>query len=327
MRVLVTGGAGYIGSHVAWELHRRGHTAIVYDNLSTGHRVLAAGFEFIAGDISDAGLLATVLPQVDAVMHFAGSIEVGESVRNPRKYFANNLQNGLALLNAVVDAKIRHFLFSSTCAVYGMPEKSLITEDAPRKPVNPYGASKLAFEMALEAYSDAGGPQSVSLRYFNAAGADESGEIGEMHQPETHLIPLVLDVALEKGAAVTIFGSDYPTLDGTCIRDFIHVQDLATAHVLALEYLASGGKSTALNLGTGRGYSVLEVIAEAERVTGRILPRQLLPRRQGDPPILVADSSRAHALLGWRPTRSLNEILVSAWNWARRQHETSAGAT
>ncbi len=317
MAVLVVGGAGYIGSHAAHVLRRRGYEVIIYDNLSTGHKELAEGFELIVGDISDSAKLAAVLRRCDAVMHFAAHAYVGESVENPRKYFHNNVTAALALLDAVMDSRARKFIFSSTCAVYGNPVKVPITESNPRQPVNPYGATKLAFENALEAYSQAYGLRFVSFRYFNAAGADESGTIGENHHPETHLIPLIFQAIQGKRAALEIFGDDYPTPDGTCIRDYIHVNDLADAHVLGLEYL-SKAESAALNLGTGKGYSVHEVVAAVERVTGHKVPTHIGPRRAGDPAELVADPSRAERSLNWKAKRSLEGIIASAWNWAQK---------
>ncbi len=317
MAVLVVGGAGYIGSHAAHVLRRRGYEVIIYDNLSTGHKELAEGFELIVGDISDSAKLAAVLRRCDAVMHFAAHAYVGESVENPRKYFHNNVTAALALLDAVMDSRARKFIFSSTCAVYGNPVKVPITESNPRQPVNPYGATKLAFENALEAYSQAYRLRFVSFRYFNAAGADESGTIGENHHPETHLIPLIFQAIQGKRAALEIFGDDYPTPDGTCIRDYIHVNDLADAHVLGLEYL-SKAESAALNLGTGKGYSVHEVVAAVERVTGHKVPTHIGPRRAGDPAELVADPSRAERSLNWKAKRSLEGIIASAWNWAQK---------
>jgi UDP-glucose-4-epimerase GalE len=239
--ILVLGGAGYIGSHAARALRRSGYEVVLYDNLSTGFRRLAQGFELVEGDIADEAKLRPVLARVDAVMHFAAHAYVGESVENPRKYFRNNVLGALSLLNSALDAGIRRFVFSSTCAVYGIPEQIQITEQTPREPVNPYGASKLFFENALEAYGRSYGLRSVSLRYFNAAGAAESGEIGELHDPETHLIPLALAASTENGPELQVYGSDYPTPDGTCLRDYIHVNDLADAHVRGLQYLERGG--------------------------------------------------------------------------------------
>src|ERR1700720_4353334 len=257
MAILVVGGAGYIGSHVARALRSSGYEVVIYDNLSTGFRRLAHGFELVRGDIADEAVLRTVLARVDAVMHFAAHAYVGESVENPRKYFRNNVAAALNLLNSALDAGIRRFVFSSSCAVYGMPHQMPIDEQTPREPVNPYGASKLFLENALEAYGRAYGLRSVILRYFNAAGADESGKIGELHDPGTHLIPLALGAALGNSPSLRIYGSDYPTPDGTCIRDYIHVSDLADAHVRALQYLEAQSRepdssSVAVNLGTGQ---------------------------------------------------------------------------
>ncbi len=321
MAVLVVGGAGYIGSHTAHALRRKGHEAIIYDNLSTGHKILAEGFELIVGDLFDAAKLAQALKRVDAVMHFAAHAYVGESVQNPRKYFHNNVEGSLALLNAVVESKVRKFIFSSTCAVYGNPVKVPITEDNPRVPINPYGATKLAFENALEAYDRAYGVHYVALRYFNAAGADEGGTIGEMHEPETHLIPSVFEAIKGQRPALDIFGDDYPTADGTCIRDYIHVNDLADGHVQSVEYLLTG-KSAQVNLGTGHGASVREVISMVEHVTGHKVPTHLAPRRAGDPPELVADPSLAEKSLKWKAKRSLEEIVSTAWKWAEKMSNT-----
>jgi UDP-glucose 4-epimerase len=318
LAVLVVGGAGYIGSHAAHVLRRRGYDVIIYDNLSTGHRELAEGFELIVGDIADSAKLEQVLSLCDSVMHFAAHAYVGESVENPKKYFHNNVTAALALLDAVMQSRVRKFIFSSTCAVYGNPVKVPITEDNPRQPVNPYGATKLAFENALEAYSRAYGLKYVAFRYFNAAGADESGAIGEKHEPETHLVPLIFQAIQGKRAALEIFGDDYPTRDGTCIRDYIHVTDLAEAHVLGLEYL-SRGDSMAMNLGTGKGHSVQEVVAAVEQVTGKKAPTHIGPRRLGDPAELVADPALAEKLLNWTAKRSLDQIIDTAWNWAQRK--------
>ncbi len=315
MAVLVVGGAGYIGSHAAHALRRKGYDVIIYDNLSTGHKALAEGFEFVVGDMADSAKVAKILTRCDAVMHFAAHAYVGESGTNPRKYFHNNVTAGLALLDAVMDSRIRKFIFSSTCAVYGNKVTVPITEDNTRQPVNPYGATKLAFEYALESYGRAYGLKYVSFRYFNAAGADENGGIGEMHQPETHLIPLIFEAVQGKRAALEIFGEDYPTTDGTCIRDYIHVTDLADAHVAGLEYL-SKGDSAAINLGTGQGYSVKQVVDAVERITGRKVPTHIGPRRPGDPPELVADPSLAKKLLNWQAKYPLDEIISTAWKWA-----------
>jgi UDP-glucose-4-epimerase GalE len=315
LAILVVGGAGYISSHAARALRRSGYDVVLYDNLSTGFRQLAQGFELVEGDIADEAALRPVLARVDAVMHFAAHAYVGESVEDPRKYFQNNVAGALSLLNSVLEAGIRRFVFSSTCAVYGIPGEIPITEQTPREPVNPYGVSKLFFENALEGYSRAYGLRSVRLRYFNAAGADEGGEIGELHEPETHLIPLALAASTENGPELQIYGSDYPTADGTCIRDYIHVSDLADAHVRALQYLEGGGDSLAVNLGTGRGHSVLEVIQAAESVTGRAVRRKMEPRRPGDPPVLVADPAKAQKVLGWTAKRNFGDIVSTAWAW------------
>jgi len=323
LTILVTGGAGYIGSHAARALRRSGYEVVLYDNLSTGFRRLAQGFELVEGDIADEARLRPALARVDAVMHFAAHAYVGESVENPRKYFGNNVLAAIGLLNSALDAGIRRFVFSSTCAVYGKPGRIPIPETTPREPVNPYGSSKLFFENALEAYDRAYGLHSVCLRYFNVAGADESGEIGELHDPETHLVPLALAATSKTGPELQVHGSDYPTPDGTCVRDYIHVSDLADAHVRALQHLEKGGdeksgNALAINLGTGRGHSVLEVIQAAENATGRAVRRKLRARRAGDPPTLVADPAKARAVLGWSAQRNLADIMSSAWNWIER---------
>jgi len=321
MKVLVIGGAGYIGSHAAHVLRKHGHEVVIFDDLSTGFEFLAKGFEFIRGDLGNVASVKPALQRVDAVMHFAAYAYVGESVTNPRKYFHNNVEAALTLLNTAIDVGIKAFVFSSTCAVYGVPAKVPITEDTVRQPINPYGVSKLFFEHALEAYGRAYGLRYAALRYFNAAGADESGEIGELHNPETHLIPLALAATSEKGQALQIFGEDYPTPDGTCIRDYIHVNDLAEAHALALARLVDGSESFAVNLGTGQGCSVLEVVHAAEQITGKPVRRVMGPRRPGDPPALVADPSRAQQLLQWKARYSLHDIVSTAWNWTQRaQH-------
>lgn len=317
MTVLVTGGAGYIGSHAARALRREGCEVLIYDNLSTGYEFLAHGCELIRGDIRDHEKLIPALRRVDAVMHFAAHCYVGESVQNPRKYFGNNVESALALLNACVDAGVQRFVFSSSCAVYGIPAAVPIVEDNPRLPVNPYGVTKMIFERALEAY-EAYGLRYASLRYFNAAGADESGEIGECHEPEPHLIPLALKAAGGSGRKLQIFGDDYPTADGTCVRDYIHVNDLAAAHVNALQHLANGGNSIAANLGTGQGHSVMEIINMVEDVTSNSVPRDIVARRPGDPPALVANSTYAQQVLRWKPTRSLRDIVETAWRWSRQ---------
>ena len=320
MKVLVTGGAGYIGSHAARLLRDHGHEILVYDNLSTGHRRLVKGFELIEADLLNQSVLTSALRMVDAVMHFAANAYVGESVQNPRKYFRNNVEGGLSLLNACLDAKVNEIVFSSTCAVYGEPSTIPIAENSPRQPANPYGVTKLMFEYALESYASAYGLRFAALRYFNAAGADESGEIGELHDPETHLIPLALQVAAGEKQALEIFGTDYPTSDGTCVRDYIHVSDLADAHVLALEYLERQDSSLFVNLGTGAGHSIHQVIETIEKVTGRKVSTRIASRRAGDPPRLVADPRQAQAILGWKATRSLSDIVSTAWKWMQMNH-------
>jgi UDP-glucose-4-epimerase GalE len=323
--VLVIGGAGYIGSHTARALRRAGHQVIVFDNLSTGYEFLASGFELVKGDVLDRGALARVLARAEAIMHFAAHAYVGESVTNPRKYFRNNVEGGLSLLNAALETGVKKIIFSSTCAVYGEVAKVPIEENTPRQPVNPYGVSKLFFEQALEAYDRAYGFRYASLRYFNAAGADESGESGELHDPETHLIPLALRAAAGDGPELHVFGSDYPTPDGTCIRDYIHVNDLASAHVKALEHLAAGKESVAVNVGTGTGASVREVISAVEKVAGKAVPHRMVPRRPGDPPALVANPAKAQSLLNWKATRSLYEIVSTAWSWEEHRRKVKVG--
>ena len=318
MRVLVTGGSGYVGSHAVRELALAGHEVIIYDNLSTGQRKLADGFELIEGDIADVDKLAPILDRVEAVMHFAASAYVGESMANPRKYFRNNIESALKLMDAVLASKVRKFIFSSTCATYGVPDTLPVTESSPKDPINPYGGTKLFFEWVLKAYSASAGLNYVALRYFNAAGAHANGLIGEVHDPETHIVPLVLKAVLKTAPPLKVFGNDLPTPDGTCVRDYIHVSDLGTAHVLALDYLAQGGKSTSLNLGTGRGTSIKELIDTFKRLTGLDVPHEFGPARAGDPPSLYADPTRAKTLLGWTARRGIEEILTSAWKWQQK---------
>jgi UDP-glucose-4-epimerase GalE len=319
MRILVTGGAGYIGSHAVRLFLARGHDVWVYDNLSMGHRAAVPAERLIAADLCETQRLdhALMLHRIEAVVHFAAFAFVGESVTNPAKYYQNNLVNTLNLLDALRRHKIGRIVFSSTCATYGVPEIVPITEEEKQKPINPYGNTKLAVEHALADYAAAYDWGFAALRYFNAAGAAADGGIGEDHDPETHLIPLVLQTALGQRPAIEIFGVDYPTPDGTCIRDYIHVDDLADAHLLALEALAAG-KQLRYNLGTGRGYSVREVIAAAEEVTGKKVPVVVGPRRAGDPPVLVAASDKVQRELGWRPKYTdLRSVVESAWKWHR----------
>lgn len=315
MRVLVTGGSGYVGSHAVRELAAAGHEVVIYDNLSTGDRRLSLGFPLIEGDIADTEKLAAPLSRVDAVMHFAASAYVGESVQNPRKYIRNNVESAIKLLDAVLASKVRLFVFSSTCATYGTPAELPIRESCPQAPINIYGATKLFFEHALAAYRHSHGLRYVALRYFNAAGAHADGSIGELHTPETHLVPLALKAALGTAPPLQVFGTSFDTPDGTCIRDFVHVSDLGAAHVLALEYLSQGGEPAALNLGTGRGTSVAELLSAAEKIAGRPIPRVLAEARDGDPPALYADPSKSKAVLGWVAARKLEEIVSSAWQW------------
>jgi UDP-glucose-4-epimerase GalE len=326
--ILVTGGAGYIGSHAAKALSRAGYRPIVYDNLSRGHRHAVRWGPFVEGDLVDRARLAAAFAEhdVSAVMHFAAFAYVGESVADPGLYYRNNVGGTIALLDAMQAAGIREIVFSSSCATYGIPAQVPIAETTAQSPVNPYGETKLAIERALLWYANAHGMRHVALRYFNAAGADPEGEIGEEHEPETHLIPLVLRAALGQGAPVEIYGTDYPTPDGTAVRDYIHVTDLAEAHVRALDHLAAGRNSAALNLGTGGGCSVREVIAAAERAGARPVPRRDAPRRAGDPPVLVADARLAQELLGWRPAHSdLETIMRTALAWHERAAHGAIG--
>jgi UDP-arabinose 4-epimerase len=320
--VLVTGGAGYIGSHACKVLARAGYRPVVFDNLSRGHREAVRWGPLIEGSLAERSKLAAALAshRISVVMHFAAYAYVGESVTDPSLYYANNLGGSLALLEAMREVGVDKIVFSSTCASYGTPAQVPIRETMPQLPVNPYGETKLAIERALHWYGEAYGLRWVSLRYFNAAGADPEGEIGERHEPETHLVPLVLEAALGERPHIDIYGTDYPTPDGTAIRDYIHVQDLAEAHLRALEHLGAGGQSTALNLGTGRGHSVREVIRAAEAVSGKSIPCRETGRRPGDPPVLVADPGLAAELLGWRARISDLETIVRtalAWHMSR----------
>lgn len=318
MRVLVTGGAGYIGSQTAKALSKAGHESVVLDNLATGHRETVKWGPFIEGDVGDKALLEKVIKEhrIEAVLHFAASLLVGESMTDPHKYFWNNVVNTLTLLDMMKACGVEHIVFSSSAAIYGNPETSLIPESHAKRPVNPYGESKLSMERAIHWYGIAYGIRGVALRYFNAAGADLEGELGEEHDPETHLIPLVIKAALGQRPAVEIYGTDYPTPDGTAIRDYIHIVDLADAHVRALEHLGAGGESAELNLGTGRGHSVREVVAGVSRICGGQVPAKDAPRRAGDSAVLVADPAKAHQLLGWRAQHSdLDTIIQSAWTW------------
>lgn len=318
MRVLVVGGAGYIGSHMVKMLLDQGHSVITFDNLSSGFRDAVLGGEFVKGDLVDTARLDEVFTahQPDAVMHFASYIQVGESVKHPAKYYLNNFSNTLNLLDAMVKHGVQYFVFSSTAAVFGEPEYVPIDEAHPKNPLNPYGRSKWMVEQVLADYERAYGLKSVCLRYFNAAGADPSGLLGERHEPETHLIPLVLQAISGKRDQICVFGRDYDTPDGTCIRDYIHVADLCTAHSLALSKLMATGLSRRYNLGNGSGFSVQEVIAAAERVTGRTVRVVEGERREGDPARLVADASLVREELGWQPLYfDLETIILHAWQW------------
>jgi UDP-arabinose 4-epimerase len=316
--ILVTGGAGYVGSHACKALAAAGYRPVVYDNLSRGRAGAVRWGPLVQGELHDRARLAEAmrLHEVGAVMHFAAFAYVGESVADPEIYYTNNVGGTLALLGAMRDAGVPALVFSSTCAVYGVPDSVPIRETTAKAPLNPYGETKLAIERALHWYAGAYGLKYLALRYFNAAGGDPDGEIGEDHDPETHLVPLVLRAALGHGKPVEIYGTDYPTPDGTAIRDYIHVTDLADAHVRALADLAAGGASGALNLGTGKGHSVREVIAAVERVSGRHVPRREVARRPGDPPQLVADPALAKSRLGWRATHSdIDTIVRTALAW------------
>jgi UDP-glucose-4-epimerase GalE len=318
MRILVTGGAGYIGSHTCKALAHQGHTVVVYDNLSTGHRELVRWGDFVYGDILDTQRLRACIRQhrIEGIIHFAASAYVGESVIDPGKYFRNNVCGTLSILDAMRDEGVPYIVVSGTCAVYGSPEKMPITEDTPTNPINPYGASKLFMERMLADYEKAHDIRWMSLRYFNAAGCDPEGETGEWHEPETHLIPRALMAAMGQIPALEIFGDDYPTPDGTCIRDYVHVTDLADAHVRGIDFLGIDGRSGALNLGTGQGFSIREVLGAIEEVTGRPVPLALSGRREGDPTVLAADASRAKDLLGWKSdSSSLTHIIDTAWSW------------
>ncbi|MGB3148602.1 MAG: UDP-glucose 4-epimerase GalE [Paracoccaceae bacterium] len=316
-RILVTGGAGFIGAHACKALAKAGHAPITYDNLSTGHADAVKWGPLLQGDVRDRESLTTALRQfrITTVMHFAASAYVGESVANPGLYYDNNVGGMNALLDACVAAGVGRVVLSSSCATYGLPASQPITEETPQRPINPYGRTKLICEEMLADYATAHGLRFAALRYFNAAGADSAGEIGERHEPETHLLPLALRAAAE-GARLTVFGTDYDTPDGTCIRDYIHVGDLARAHAMALAYLEDGGDTVALNLGTGRGHSILEVAEAIHRVTGRAVPMSFGPRRAGDPPRLVADPSRAASVLGFRAELSdMDRIVADAAPW------------
>ena len=325
--VLVTGGAGYIGSHSALALRKAGYEVIILDNLVYGHQDLVETVlktKLIFGDTCDSNLLKQIFSthEIDAVMHFAAYAYVGESVTKPAKYYRNNVVGTLTLLEAMLEAGINKFVFSSTCATYGVPETVPIKEEQPQNPINTYGVTKLMVEQILQDFSHAYDFRSVCLRYFNAAGADPEGMLGEDHNPETHLIPLVLQAASGHRDSISIFGTDYNTPDGTCIRDYIHVSDLAQAHILALKYLLDDGKTDVFNLGNGNGFSVKQVIEIARKVTGQEIKALECDRRPGDPPILVGSGEKAQQILGWQPQYyTLEDIIAHAWQWHQKRHQ------
>jgi UDP-glucose-4-epimerase GalE len=321
-KILITGGAGYVGSHCAKALASAGHEGIVFDSLQLGHRDFVRWGKLVEGDIRDAAALHAVFAthRIDVVMHFAALAYVGESVTAPGQYYDVNVHGTRVLLDAMMHADVRSIVFSSSCAIYGNPEHMPIREDALLNPINPYGFTKVVCERMMDDFECSYGLRSVRLRYFNAAGADPTGEIGECHEPETHLIPLILDTASGLRSAVQIFGTDYPTPDGTAIRDYVHVSDLARGHVLALQYLLDGGETIAVNLASGRGASVREVIESACAVTGAKIDVRTGPRRAGDPPVLMSDANRARKVLGWSPERSdLLTIIADAWRWHEKK--------
>jgi len=320
-KILVTGGAGYIGSHTVRQLLREGHDVTVVDNLSKGHRHNVPANRLYEVDLADTDSLTRLIrkKKCEAVIHFAAFIAVGESMREPARYFINNVGGSMSLLDAMVQTGVKHIVFSSTAAVYGNPHTSPIREDFPIQAVNPYGESKVMVETLLGWFDQIHNLTSVCLRYFNASGADPAGGLGEEHEPETHLIPLIFR-AIQTGNPITVFGADYPTADGTCVRDYVHVTDLAQAHILALDYLMSGGASDKFNVGTGRGHTVLQTIAAAEEVTGRKAPYVVGPRREGDPPELVASSDKLRERLGWSPKYAdLRTIVEHAWRFAQER--------
>lgn len=319
-KILVTGGAGYIGSHTCLALAAKGYVPVVYDNFSSGHREFVKWGPAEEGDIRDRARLRDVLAvhKPAAVLHFAGLIEVGQSFKEPEAFYDINVGGSLSLLQAMMEADIRAFVFSSTCATYGTPTYMPLDEAHPQAPINPYGRTKHIVEQALRDFDLCDRMRSVMLRYFNAAGADAEGRIGEWHTPETHAVPLLIEAALGRRAGFSIFGDDYETRDGTCIRDYVHVTDLADAHVSAVEYLLNGGETVAINLGTGTGTSVQELISAVETVSGRTLPVTRAERRAGDPPLLVASNETARTILGWEPVHEIDDIIRSAWTWHSR---------
>lgn len=321
-QILVTGGAGYIGAHTVKRLNAAGFETVVYDSLATGHRDFARWGGFIQGDVNDAEALDRLFTSrdIDAVVHFAAASQVGESVREPLRYYQNNVGGTISLLAAMRRHKVQTLVFSSSCSVYGPPFEGLLTEDHPCAPISPYAKTKRMMEEVMEDMAHAGGLRYTALRYFNAAGADPEAEVGERHNPETHLIPLVLQIALGQRERLDIFGDDYPTPDGTAIRDYIHVQDLADAHILALRHLQRGGASGAVNLGNGQGHSVRQVVDAAREITGHEIPVRLAPRREGDSPRLVGDATKARSVLGWNPAMAdIREIIATAWAWHQKE--------
>ena len=320
--ILVVGGAGYIGSHMVQDLLHAGYKVVILDNLCRGHRELVPGGTFIEGDLGDAALLDQIFSRysITAVMHFAALSLVAESVEKPLVYYRNNVSRTIELLDAMIRHRINYFIFSSTAAVYGEPVKVPISEDHPHAPANPYGATKLAVERLLADCAQSSRLKYIALRYFNAAGADASGKLGERHEPETHLIPLVLQVATGEREKIRVFGTDYPTPDGTCIRDYVHVSDLTQAHFLALKSLLKGGRSATYNLGNSKGYSVRDVIGIARRVTGHAIPEIVEGKRAGDPAVLIADSEKIRRELGWKPSyEDLETIIETAWKWHKQE--------
>lgn len=328
MRILVTGGAGYIGSHTVRMLEPLAEEIVVFDNLSKGHRQAVQASVFVQGDLFDSSLLAETIckHRIEAVVHFAAFSLVGESMEKPRLYYHNNVQGTLNLLHVMLDHGVNKLVFSSTAAVYGEPECVPITEETDKNPTNVYGRTKLIMEQAMADYADAHGLNYIALRYFNACGAHPQGDIGEDHSPETHLIPLILQTCLGKRANIKIFGNDYPTKDGTCVRDYIHVDDLAQAHVLALQALYQGKNSASYNLGNGSGFTVKEVIEAAEFVTGRQICKEIAPRRAGDPAVLIASAEKIRAELGWKPEyQDIRSIIDTAWQW-HKSHPNGFGS-
>ncbi|WP_026687339.1 UDP-glucose 4-epimerase GalE [Azovibrio restrictus] len=320
-KILIVGGAGYIGSHMVLRLAQAGYEVVVFDNLSNGHRDAVLAGDLVIGDLADRAALASLFTdhRFDAVMHFASSIQVGESMQLPARYYANNVGNTIHLIETMIEHGVQHLIFSSSAAIFGDPVHIPINESHPRQPITPYGWSKWMVEQILTDCDRAHGLRYVALRYFNAAGAQPEGLLGERHEPETHLIPLILQAASGRRAHISVFGTDYNTPDGTCIRDYIHVQDLADAHLLALDWLMQGKGSSAFNLGNGSGFSIREVIGSVEEVTGQRVAVQALPRRSGDPAVLVADSTYARAALGWQPQyTNLYEIVQHAWRWENK---------